>query len=264
MKITIMNMSGVYEYQTFYQEYPNIYLDLENVPGTNCYCDDAARTEIRQRLEESGAFDIPIHWLDSGNYHYLSLLYMERIQEDFALALFDNHPDMQQPAFGNVTSCGGWVLEALERMPHLKAVYVYGVENELIRACEPLNSRVHILRSWETNAAGGQDGASGTDILRTQGCLEQAGGEHLPIYISVDKDVLREGISCCNWSQGVTTEEQLLEEIQAFQGRRFLGMDFCGESGDQADDREQKINNALNKRLAEFAVKTCQHSFFTA
>ena len=40
---------------------------------------------------------------------------MEKIDMPFRLILFDNHTDMQPPAFGGLLSCGGWAAEALEK-----------------------------------------------------------------------------------------------------------------------------------------------------
>ena len=51
---------------------------------------------------------------------------MEKIDMPFRLILFDNHTDMQPPAFGGLLSCGGWAAEALEKLPHLQEVILIG------------------------------------------------------------------------------------------------------------------------------------------
>ena len=48
--------------------------------------------------------------------------------------MFDNHTDMQPPAFGGLLSCGGWVAEAIEELPLLREVILAGPdENALTR-----------------------------------------------------------------------------------------------------------------------------------
>ena len=55
---------------------------------------------------------------------------MEKIDIPFRLILFDNHTDMQPPAFGGLLSCGGWAAEALEKLPHLQEVILIGPDQE--------------------------------------------------------------------------------------------------------------------------------------
>ena len=45
-----------------------------------------------------------IHFLDSGNYHYVSKIWMEKIEEEFELLVLDHHTDMQPPMFGDILS----------------------------------------------------------------------------------------------------------------------------------------------------------------
>lgn len=128
--IMIMNFSGVYEMQglktalekkvdSVVAEAENMaakpvitQLDFQDIPGTNCYCDSLAEEEIGKRIIPFGPEGL--HFLDSGNYHYLTKLWLELVKEPFELLVFDHHTDMQCPAFGGILSCGGWIREALE------------------------------------------------------------------------------------------------------------------------------------------------------
>lgn len=67
---------------------------VREIPGTNCYCDDEAKTQILEKLEEFSAGGI--YFIDSGNYHYMSRIGIERVKEPFRLLVFDNHTDMQR------------------------------------------------------------------------------------------------------------------------------------------------------------------------
>ena len=43
-----------------------------------------------------------IHFIDSGNYHYMTRLWLTRMDQPFCLLVYDNHTDMQPPAFGGI------------------------------------------------------------------------------------------------------------------------------------------------------------------
>ena len=199
------------------------YVDCRSIQGTNCYCDDVAKEELSQKIATYGPEGV--HFIDSGNYHYVSLLWLEKVEEDFALVLFDNHPDMQPPSFGDITSCGGWVKEAIETLPHLKRVYMVGVDETLLEELEPLPSQV--VRG-----------------------LPQ--GEALPIYISLDKDVLSCEYARTDWSQGSMTLVELEEHLRGLLADyRIIGVDICGEKKDDATDEDLRINQSTNESLIE-------------
>ena len=199
------------------------YVDCRSIQGTNCYCDGIAKEELRQKIASFGPEGV--HFIDSGNYHYVSLLWLEKIEEDFALVLFDNHPDMQPPSFGDITSCGGWVKEAIETLPHLRRVYMVGVDEELLTELEPLPEVVH------------------------RGLPQE---EDLPIYISLDKDVLSCEYARTDWSQGSMTLVELEEHLRGLLADyRILGVDICGEKKENPSDDELQINRRTNQALIE-------------
>ena len=230
-RVVIMKMSDAYVEQEFYGNDQTIRIDCRDISGTNCYCDDAAKEQIRERIADLAGRGI--HFLDSGNYHYLSLLWLEKITEPFSLVLFDHHPDMQPPSFGEITSCGGWVKETLERNPFLEQVYLVGVDEELLgEVLEPDRidpGKVHV------------------------GVEELLGaGEPYSIYISLDKDALRRDDARCDWDQGDLTLDEVLETIRALDKKhRLLGMDVCGENPGSADPEDTVINDRANRKILE-------------
>ena len=96
-------------------------VDLSHLEGTCCYCAGESADAIRKQLG-----DIPenaIHYIDGGDYHYLTLFFLEKIKEPFQLLLLDNHPDDQPPLLGEgLLSCGSWVAEA-KKLENLKKVF---------------------------------------------------------------------------------------------------------------------------------------------
>ena len=113
-EIVLMNFTGVIKEQEFYRE-EKIYLGgiVQGLyRGAAANCDGEAQEILEKKIA-----DLPvkgIHFVDSGNYHYMSLLWLKKVHTPFRLLVFDNHTDMQPPAFGGLLSCGGWAAEALK------------------------------------------------------------------------------------------------------------------------------------------------------
>ena len=157
MQIIVQDFSGVYREQPFMQGLRDSarrleqgaklegdeqirWLDCTQIAGTDCYCDDEAVAEINKLIDESLCcgcgtdFATPpaIHFFDNGNYHYMSKLWTDRVQEPFDLVVFDHHPDMQPPRFGDILSCGGWVKKVLEENKFVQNVVIIGVADHLV------------------------------------------------------------------------------------------------------------------------------------
>lgn len=159
-------------------------IDLRDIPETNSYCSAQARREILDRILPYPLAGI--HWIDSGDYHYASEIFIGRMQEPFCLALLDNHSDAQDGAFeGGMLSCGNWVKVARENNPML----VESIWNTPVLTSSP----------------------------------------QIPVYISIDLDVLSPEFARTNWNQGTMGLGQMEEMVSRIaEGRRVLGIDVCG------------------------------------
>lgn len=227
--------------------YDEVDVDCSDISGTNCYCDDVAMKKIEERL-----IDVPlcgIHYIDSGNYHYMTLPFLRRINEDFALVVFDNHTDYQEVAFGGLTSCGAWIREAVDTIPRLKQVVLIGAE---AAACEEteFDNRVFWL-GWNQN--GEFVDSEGTVIERAElaefvrSKLELG----LPVYVSIDKDVLAEGECKADWSQGILTLADLRVALSFFKEKNILGVDVCGGPDDLEDYEGNESNREVDEVIKE-------------
>ena len=239
--VIFMDFSNLYEsaaHVLVAKNYSVERIDCSGIPGTNCYCDEAAKAELRRMIADYSPHGV--HFLDSGNYHYLSLLWLEKLKEDFLLLLLDNHPDMQQSAFGNITSCGGWVREALEN-PSLRQAVLAGVDESLLAEIKPLPENV-------TPVQGTLEAIRALCALRPE--LFQ-----LPIYISLDKDVLSPEYARCDWSQGKMSRTELLSILQYLNANtRILGIDICGEKKDNATPEDIRLNEETNQILLNCGI----------
>lgn len=307
-------------------------LDFTTLSGTTGFCDDAAADEIRRRIA-----DFPsrgLHFLDNGNFHYLTRFWCEKISEDFALVVYDHHVDLRKPVFPGLMSCGSWIRDVLLRNRHCRAVLIIGperaqadiIERELQSladedsfsdenmsetatdrrktadqathasvACQPplasaANHLTHASaatrpfhvsavdyasHSWTyvRREADGQCPCASApvrvccftedDILDGRVARELPhllDALSLPVYISIDKDVLSRKVLRTNWDQGIMTEAEFRHELDRFTMDpkiHILGVDICGEPAYNAcrrlldDTRDLRRSDGVNRRLLE-------------
>lgn len=223
MNYLYFNLSGIYSGKD------NV-VDLTDIAGTNCYCDNIAKSQIRKRLDSIS--DIPqVRFIDSGNYHYMSLFFMERINAPFDLILLDNHPDYKLPSFGNITSCGGWVREAVETFNQIDHVYICGADEKLIEEVSPLPDKVISMSL-----------AQSYSFFYTN--------NDRPVYISLDKDIMGMKYARTDWSQGNASIDDILSVINIiYEHRNVSGIDICGEKKENPSEEDIGINENTNARI---------------
>lgn len=93
------------------------WLDCSEIEECDLYCSRQAEEKIREKIKPYGIHGI--HFLDSGNYHYVTEIMTSQIQKEFQLVVFDHHTDMQKPMIEHMTSCGDWAEKVLETNPWL-------------------------------------------------------------------------------------------------------------------------------------------------
>ena len=237
----ITNFSGIYKNQNFYKNYAEeeiSWTELSDLSGCNCYCDAEASDRIRKEIQAFTGKGL--HFIDSGNYHYMTRLWLEKLQIPFRLLVFDNHTDMQPPAFGGLLSCGGWIAVSLEELPLLQEVILVGPDEEAYTQVEPdLQQKVLFLSR---------------EKLSTMTTEEKEGffnnlSEDLPLYVSVDKDVLCKGDASTTWSQGDMHLSELMSFLElVLERQNILGMDVCGEC-DMDSCSEDFLNDHANEAI---------------
>lgn len=240
-EIVITNFSGIYKNQNFYKNYAEeeiFWTELSDLSGCNCYCDAEASDRIRKEIQAFTGKGL--HFIDSGNYHYMTRLWLEKLQIPFRLLVFDNHTDMQPPAFGGLLSCGGWIAASLEELPLLQEVILVGPDEEAYTQVEPdLQQKVLFLSR---------------EKLSTMTTEEKEGffnnlSEDLPLYVSVDKDVLCKGDASTTWSQGDMHLSELMSFLElVLERQNILGMDVCGEC-DMDSSSEDFLNDHANEAI---------------
>lgn len=299
MMITIQDFTGVYAEQPFMQELRAAaetskdvrWLNCTKIVGTDCYCDDDAIKEINDLINsaersksecdsnienrDNSTSDIAlqsgIHFFDNGNYHYMSKLWTDKVQEPFSLIVFDHHPDMQPPRFGGILSCGGWVKEVLDNNKFIQNAIIIGVKDELVETVREELSQsgesnilemVTFIKESELETSSVSSlinsrldpstSPSRASLRMTHAC-----------YISIDKDALSPTYAATNWDQGSLTIDALKNCITTLaSGHKILGIDICGErahdfEGDEHHTIQEAdtLNSELNRELVEFLKK---------
>ena len=277
MMITVQDFTGVYAEQAFMQELRTTaetskevrWLDCTKIVGTDCYCDDDAIKEINELIDNAecdienrgNSTNVPtIHFFDNGNYHYMSKLWTDRVQEPFTLIVFDHHPDMQPPRFGGILSCGGWVKEVLDNNKFVQNVIIIGVKDKLVETV-----REELTQSGESSILDKVTfiRESELSIFSSLICSDFVNVLSPNLYISIDKDALSPVYAATNWDQGTLTLDALKDSITALTtGRKILGIDICGErahdfQGDEHHTVQEAdtLNSELNRELVEFLQK---------
>ena len=237
----IMNFSGIYKNQSFYKDHAEkeiFWTELSDLSGCNCYCDAEAADRICEEIQNYTGNGI--HFIDSGNYHYMTRLWLEKQQVPFRLLVFDNHTDMQPPAFGGLLSCGGWIAASLEELPLLHEVILVGPDEEAYVQVEPeLQQKVCFLSREKLSMMTAEEKEDFFKNLDAD----------LPLYISVDKDVLCKEDASTTWSQGDMHLSELMSFLEVvLELQNVVGMDVCGEC-DMDSCSEDFLNDHANEAI---------------
>ena len=250
--IVIMDFSGIYQEEQFYEGEQISWIDLSDISGTNCYCDGDAQAQILERMEKYPVSGI--YFMDSGNYHYVTEIMTSQIQKEFQLVVFDHHTDMQKPMIEHMTSCGDWAEKVLETNPWLQQLILIGPQakdiEQLYRENDGLMNRKEISEKLLTFSA--EEIHAGEDKNKISKMKK-----NLPVYISIDKDILDKQYTETNWSQGNMSLPMLERLLSHFlENGNILGIDICGECQQGIPLPEylqaEELNEETNQKLFEF------------
>ena len=224
MKPFCFSLSGIYESEGYAWEQAGKIWDLRELRGTDGYLDPETEQFLEAELgRKKETKELPrIRLLDSGNYHYMTRLWLTRMDQPFCLLVYDNHTDMQPPAFGGILSCGGWIAAALEELENLKYVILVGPDEAAYEQVdENLKDRViflsreklQVMNDEERNWFLRETVSEVCNWRKSEGLQEDA-EKFLPLYISVDKDVLCTEDAQTTWSQGDMRLTTLVSGVQ--------------------------------------------------
>lgn len=212
--VVVMNFSGAYQLEPFAHSHDFLHIDCTDLHGTDCVLTHESARIINQRIRLLGPRGI--HFIDSGDYHYMTKLWTDKIKEPFTLVLVDHHTDMQLPQVRYALTCGDWVDAVIRENRHLKKVIIIGPHREAYKDVPlPYLNKVSTVSPADFRL-----------LLKGKVPLQETG----PIYLSIDKDVLDPSSAVTNWDQGHMTLAELHRLVTLLMDtKQMIGIDVCGE-----------------------------------
>lgn len=277
--IQVLEFDRWYRKQEIFENAWSDWIDFTKLEGTNGYCDEEAVQIIMKQTApymtdpEKWQGGMPVTWIGNGNYHYTAYLLMNQLKKPFSLIVFDHHTDMQPSFFAELLSCGSWILHALESVSFLKEIVLLGVKEELLEA---LSDNPDICFSDREENSLVENGTAvyqftyknkpvtavsesffqkeQYDKIRLKEILEEQ--LSYPVYLSIDKDVLRREDCITNWDSGSMSITQMME-ICGYILREYqmIGMDVCGEGNDREEEKALMGNRFCNQKLLDLVLQ---------
>jgi len=178
----------------------------------------------------------PFTLYGSGDFHYLSALWLRQFRETLVLVSFDNHPDwaITPPKW----ACGGWINRALE-LPQVKHVSIWGCgnfeywwpHNILGNRKAERKGRLEV-HPWADDRPL-KDRESPGAILRDNWLPQfdefatKLRGAN--VYTTIDLDCLRADDAATNWENGTFTVDDIAWALGNLREHaRIIGGDICG------------------------------------
>jgi hypothetical protein len=214
-------------------------------PRVRLACGFGAFRRFRRWLgPESGGPAVTLY--GSGDFHHVTLALLERLAGPFNLLVLDMHPDWMRGI--PFLHCGTWLHHAL-RLPGLRRVFHCGGERDFDNGYGSLapwreirDGRVVVFPArrrytrgrWSRLpvrpllAEGASPGEVLADALRP---FRRELGE-VPLYVSIDKDVLVADDAAVNWESGLLRVDEAVSVVETFvqaAGGRLAGADLLGD-----------------------------------
>jgi arginase family enzyme len=254
--IRILNFDdSVIKQQTLISRYKTEIIDLKDLaPRARIWLGKKTKKEIERRIQ--GLTKNSITFLGSGDFHQVSHILINQFDEPICVILFDFHPDWDilPPRLG----CGSWVTETLKNRTILKFILV-GVSSRDLSSpwihtgntkslrgnrveiypyshCPssvflkriPENFSIKIERKLFLNKIHWNE-LKGKNLIN----LFLPILKRIPtpkVYLSIDKDCLRNEYSITNWEEGLFSLEELLLILKLIMDHvDIVGVDIVGD-----------------------------------
>lgn len=186
--------------------------------------------------------------LGSGDFHHVTLALLRRLRQPFNLLVLDKHPDWLRGL--PMLHCGAWLSHAA-RLPNVRRIFHLGGDKNFDNACRLLaptklleSGKIVTLPAVRTFQTGFWRGLphqplrSHFDRTIDRDRLEELLWpyleelDRLPLYISLDKDVMWMPESITNWDSGqldLTEVQEILQFFLKAAGNDLIGMDIVGD-----------------------------------
>jgi len=271
-------------------EYKAEIIDLRDIaPRARLWMDAGTRGEIIDRIRNTSKDAVT--FLGSGDFHQVSGALIGGFDGNISVIDFDLHPDWDilPPRFG----CGSWVTETLKNRNILKYILV-GTSSDDISSISIQTGNLDalkgdrveiypyshkrslvVLKDIPENISVGIERSPFFNRIRWNELKDKDLVEffshvlkRLPskdVYITIDKDCLKNEHALTNWEEGLLSLDELLLLLELIKDNaNIIGVDILG------DYSEEKMAGNLKRMVSYFdhpkriKAKTLAESFVTA
>jgi hypothetical protein len=269
--IRILNFDdSVVKQQNLISRYKTEIIDLKDLgPKARIWLDKKTKKEIKKRI--GGSTKNSITFLGSGDFHQVSHILINQFEEPICVILFDFHPDWDilPPHLG----CGSWVTGSLRNKNISKFIIIGASSKDLsspwiqtgnmnsLRENRveiypyshrpsftlfkriPENISIHIEKNLFVNKINWNE-LKGKDLMNHLLSILK----RLPtprVYLSIDKDCLRNEYALTNWEEGMLSLKELLGMLKLIMDHvDLIGLDIVG------DYSKISVNGTLKKLIS--------------
>lgn len=236
-------------------KYENNILDLKDLgPWARYWINAKVRGIIEKRIHNS--LKNSITFLGSGDFHHISEILISQFNEPLSVIVFDFHPDWdtRPPRFG----CGSWVSEVLKKKDILK-ILLLGVSSKDISSFEIHSGNLESLKDNRVEIYPYAHAPSKTFLRKIPGNIsvtvdrgiffntiywQELCNKNLEeffrqvlnripsknVYVSIDKDCLKNDYALTNWEEGLFSLDELLSLLKLIkENTDIVGLDISGD-----------------------------------
>jgi len=244
LKVFNLDTDGSVKRQELYKYFNINTVELKDIRNNlQFYADKRGIQECVKRINSYDWGSHNLYFLGSGDFHHLTLLTLEKVATPFILIIFDKHTDCSflYPKY----HCGNWMyyaakLQLCEKVIHIGSTEGHGVLSRLMGISTLVeNGRIAILRGEECDEPDYMD--------KFKRLISESNMESLPVYVSIDKDVLLKSESPCDWDNGVMSMA-ILGDMLSYITDCFeiAGVDITGEMGGKFYYRYKPVKNIFS------------------
>ena len=254
--IRILDFDGsLTKQQNLLSRYVHQIISLKDLgPRARLWMDSCTSRNIQEYLKEDSRGAVT--FFGSGDFHHLSSLLLSQFQEPLSLIVFDFHPDWDilPPRMG----CGSWVTRSLRKENILKCFLIV-VSSKDISYPWIQSGNLNLLKNNRLEIYPYAHGPTpvflkkipeNISIRLEKGLLgsriywdEMRGKDlkefflslikRLParnVYVSIDKDCLRNEYALTNWEEGRLSLDELLLMLRLIkENLEIVGLDITGD-----------------------------------
>jgi arginase family enzyme len=254
--IRILNFDdSVIKQKNLVSRYHTEIIDLKDLgPSARIWLDKKTKKEIEKRI--NGSAKNAATFLGSGDFHQVSHILINQFEEPICVILFDFHPDWDilPPRLG----CGSWVTESLRNKNILKLILI-GASSKDLSSPWIQTGNMNSLQGNRVEIYPYSHPPSFTLFkripenfsIKTKKSLflnkihwNELKGKNLvtlflsilkrlptpKVYLSIDKDCLRNEYSLTNWEEGMLALKEFLWMLKLIMDHvEVIGMDIVGD-----------------------------------